>query len=131
MKLNFDPLAVLLPNLVKPASAPPRNTSTLNTFQLEQETAVKQGNKSDLGLQLLDAFNPGLGQSAAVALENVKVTPDSDLRVYVFRAVARPFGYNAPLRAVLNDDGRQKTTTYKEWAMNNPRWQAMRGPIEP
>ncbi len=119
MKLNFDPLAVLLPNLVKPASAPPRNTSTLNTFALEQKIAGDSGSKSDLGLQLLEVFNPGLGQSAAVALENVKVTPDSDLRVYVFRAVARPFGYNAPLRAVLNNEGNQKKTIYEEWTIND------------
>ncbi len=116
MKVNFDPLKFLFPNLTKPSSVPPRNT-----FALERKISTSFNRRSDVGLQLLGAFNAELRQSVVEALGNAKVTPDSDLHAYAFRAIARPFGYNAPLRAITTTDRNNVTNiTYQEWNILDP-----------
>jgi hypothetical protein len=116
MKVDFDPLKFLFPNLTKPASVSPRNT-----LALERNIVRSFNRRSDIGLQLIGTINTSLRQSIAETLSNVKVTPDSDLHVYVFRAIARPFGYNAPLRSVTTTDRNRVTRiTYEEWNINEP-----------
>ena len=110
-----DPLRGPMAGLTKRASVPPRNA-----LSLERSLARAFDARTDIGLQLAGAFDSKVRQSLPAALANVKVTPDSTVRAYTFRAVARPFGHNAPPRAVLQDGDNGKYTSYHEWTINDP-----------
>ncbi len=119
-----DPLKRAMVDLTKKASVPPRNA-----VSLDRDAARIFDARADVGLQVAEAFQPRLQQLLPVTLANVKVSPDSPVRAYVFRAVARPFGHNAPLKSKIVEtlDGGEipttKTTTvsYDEWTAADMR----------
>lgn len=114
---DADPLKNAMTGLAKPPSIPPRNAPNLR-----RHIRRSFDRRSDIGLQLAGTLDAGLRRVLPVALANVKVTLDTDVRAYVFRAVARPFGHNAQPRAVLidGDNGKYKYTTYAEWEIDDP-----------
>ena len=112
--LKSDPLQQVMGSLTKPPSVPPRNA-----LSLQRNVASTFAARADTGLQLAGTFDTGIRQSLPLALANVKVTPDSSVRAYVFRAVARPFGHNAVPRPVIQGDN-VKYTTYAEWQIDDP-----------
>lgn len=139
---NIESLFVL-PELPQPnvALQPPQNLSILsgegeatpplpsNGPQPEM-TSVRSSQwgmpspTADISLHLAGTLDTRLRQSLPVTLANVKVTPDSDIRAYVFRAVARPFGHNAPMRTIITttktERGNTTSTSYKEWEIQDP-----------
>jgi PKD repeat protein len=110
-----DPLQRVLSGLAAARSVPPRNTFFL-TRDPERLLARRT---SDAGVQVLKAFRSDLGETVAAALANVSVTASNPPRVYAFRAVARPFGHNAPPRPIRLDSGTRITIT-GEWSIDNP-----------
>jgi hypothetical protein len=133
-----DPLKSAMAGLTKLPSVPPRNALSLERDiarlfglePLEPPTGLRvRGVKAeitlpqstaDIGLQLTGTFDAGLRNTLPVTLANVRVTPDSDVHVYVFRAMARPFGYNAPQRTLVREGVKGKYTSYYEWKLDDP-----------
>jgi hypothetical protein len=109
---DSDPLARVLARLTRRASVPPRNT-----FSLDRSLTRLFDPSADTGLRLATAFDARLRQWLPVALENANGTGQSGIYVYVFRAVARPFGHNAPLRATITNG---QAITYDEWDIDDP-----------
>lgn len=108
-----DPLASPMDALTKPASIPPRNSQALGRSLGGGFSPV-----GDLGVQVATTLDTTLRESLPTTLANVQVTANSTLRAFAFRAVARPFGHNAPLRAIIM--ARNNPTTYKEWTTDDP-----------
>lgn len=120
-----DPLVTPIVHLTKRPSTPPRNSR-----YLQRSVARSFARKADTGLTMTGAFNEALRLPMTSALLNVKVTADSRIRVHAFRAVARPFGYNAPMRAKMY--GSSETglfTSYYEWDINDPQGLTEPGPM--
>jgi len=114
-----DPLLTPIFHLTKSPSIPPRSSR-----YLRRSVARSFARKADTGLTMTGAFNEALRIPMTSALLNVKVTADSPIRVHAFRAVARPFGYNAPMRAKMY--GSSETgmfTSYYEWDITDPQGQ--------
>lgn len=107
-----DPLASPMGALTKPASIPPRNSQTL-----DRSLAGGFSQTGDLGVQVASTLDARLRESLPATLANVQVTADSSLRAFAFRAVARPFGHNAPLRAIVTT---KQPTRYEEWTTDDP-----------
>ncbi len=105
---NTDPLQQTLLGLVKTASQPPRNT-----LNLVRDLSSAFGNGADNGLQLGAIFDDRLARSLPAAMAGVRAAPDGNFHAYAFRAMARPFGYNAPLKPILNDAG--LVIDHEEW----------------
>lgn len=114
-----DELRGVIPELIKPASIPPRNS-----LQLAQDVGTSFSARADTGLQLAGAFQPTLRGSVQTAMKNVVVTRRNPIRAYALRAKAAPFGHNAPLKsAVLDNDPNDvlfarrtgKSVEYSEW----------------
>jgi hypothetical protein len=108
----LDPLDRVMSRLTRPPSIPPRNALSL-TRDLKS-TFSKQ---ADIGLQVASLLDPKIEKTLPATLTGVKVTPGSDLHVYVFRGVARPFGHNAQPRPDYFDNG---ITVTGEWAIDDP-----------
>ena len=106
---DTDPFKRLLSRLTTPASIPPRNT-----YNLDRNLARLFNKSADTGLKLTSTFEPRLRQSLPVALENASGTEESNVRVYAFRALAHPFGHNAPQQAIITPG---EPITYKEWEL--------------
>ena len=109
-----DPLERVMSSLTKRASVPPRNA-----LNLDRNLQRAFDPKADIGLQIAVLLDAKLARALPVTLNSVKVTPDSDLHVFVFRSVARPFGHNALPRPERLDDKRKITIT-EEWSIDNP-----------
>jgi hypothetical protein len=117
-----DPLVKAIAGLTKPASVPPRNSASL-----DRDIARIFATRADAGLQVAGTFQTNIQQSLPAVLANVTVAPDSPVRAYAFRAVARPFGHNAPLKSRIEElnsstgGTSSKTTTihYDEWTYSD------------
>lgn len=108
--IKGDPLAGLLPGLLKAPSRPPPTPhhlarSLAQAFTLEAEA----------GLQTLSALRPELNFTVKTALANAQVIAPNSIRVYALRVKAAPFGHNAPLKPMLNAQGRVVGT--EEWPL--------------
>ena len=110
-----DPLQRVLSGLAAARSIPPRNTFFLNR---DPERLLAR-RTSDAGVQVLKAFRSDLGEMVPAALANVSVTASNPPHVYAFRAVARPFGHNAPARPIRLDNV-TRIPVYGEWSIDNP-----------
>jgi predicted phage baseplate assembly protein len=91
-------LADLIVPLAKPASLQPANSTQLGRTAAQGFTRT-----ADNVPQLLVAFKPSLHETLYLAWGNAAVNPcSSPLKsVHVFRLVASPFGYNAPVKMAL------------------------------
>jgi predicted phage baseplate assembly protein len=111
----FDKLGTakegIINNLLKPASIPPANASRLglslgDTYKCESEIAP----------QLLKTLKPQLKDTLYIAWQNTPVTDKSPLQsTEALRVKAAPFGANAPLKPVYDEQGR--ILGYEEWAI--------------
>ncbi len=111
----FDKLGTakegIINNLLKPASIPPANASKLglslrDTYKCESEIAP----------QLLKTLKPQLKDTLYIAWQNTPVTARPDLQsTEALRVKATPFGANAPLKPVYDEQGR--ILGYEEWAI--------------
>lgn len=135
-KCPFDKLGTadegLLNNLLKPASIPPANASRLglslkDTYKCE----------SDIAPQLLKTLKPQLKDTLYTAWQNTPVTNKSSLQsTQALRVKAAPFGANAPLKPVYDEQGR--ILGYEEWGITDTITTSLRlstpyiiGAIEP
>jgi predicted phage baseplate assembly protein len=91
-------LADLIVPLAKPASLQPANSTQLGRTAAQGFTPT-----ADNIPQLLVAFKPSLHETLYLAWGNAEVNPSSSplTSVHVFRLVASPFGYNAPVKMAL------------------------------
>ena len=113
-----DPLKKIVIGLTKKASVPPRSA-----VSLERDATRIFDARADVGLQIAGTFQPKLQESLPATLANVRAAPDSPVRAFVFRAVARPFGHNAPLKSRIvetssttgNTSSKTTTVHYDEW----------------
>ena len=120
MKTGGDSLKKAIAGLTKPASVPPRSAASLNR-KIERIFATR----ADVGLQLAGTFQANLQPVLPTTLANVTVAPDSPVRAYVFRAVARPFGHNAPKKSKIDEAygelSKTITVSYDEWTAGDMR----------
>ena len=94
-------LGGLLGPLRLPPSVPPANSASLAR---SASTAFQAG--SDTSIGMLAAADPRLSAQLYTALSTVDLTPTSPLRdVQAMRVTAMPFGANAPLKPVVNNQG--------------------------
>jgi predicted phage baseplate assembly protein len=101
----------LLGPLRLPPSVPPANSAALVR---STRRAFQAG--SDASIGLLAAADPRLSAQLYAALSAVDLTPTPPLRdVQAMRVTAAPFGANAPLKAVTNDQG--VVTDHVEWPL--------------
>lgn len=113
-----DPLRKVMIGLTKKASVPPRNA-----ISLDRNMARIFDTRADTGLQIAGSFQTGLQASLPLTLANVKVTPASSIRAYVFRATARPFGHNAPLKSrIVETSSSTGSTLLKTTTVNYDEW---------
>jgi len=106
-------LGSLLVPLLKPASLQPANT-------LRLDRSVKQAFSfsSDIHPQLLTVLNPALGTTLYTAVSNAQITQASALEsAQALRVKSAPFGHNAPLKPVFDDNG--KLIGQEEWPLSN------------
>jgi hypothetical protein len=112
---SADPLRSVMAGLTKKPSLAPRSPQAI-----DRDLSRVLAKEADTGLQLTGALSAGLAEALPAALAGVTASPRSKVRAHVFRAVARPFGHNAPARAVLNDTGETSYTSYAEWTLTDP-----------
>jgi hypothetical protein len=106
---SSDPLVQAVVGLVKPGSVPPRNTASL-----DREIKAAFAENTDIGLQVAGALQADLKQSLPTALAGAEVALKSTVKAYVFRVVAKPFGYNAPLKMSISESVRCDEWTNKD-----------------
>lgn len=101
-----------LRRLTAPPTLPPRNQ-----LRLTRSTAQAFNPASDFAPKVLTRLLPTLKKSFYPAWRNTPVTAPAMLEnVYKFGVKASPFGHNAPLRIVYDDNGRPIGT--EEWPLN-------------
>ncbi len=95
--IEGDPLAAILPGLIKSPSRPPRTE-----HYLARSLAQAFAREAEAGLQTLSALKPELNATVKAALAHAQVTGSNSIRVYALRVKAGPFGNNAPKRTMYN-----------------------------
>ncbi len=107
----LDRLYTLLPGLSKPPSEQPANAQ-----RLSRDTQAIFSEQSDLSPKLLANFNPALRPQLYSAWGSSEVSASLELEsVQALRTKAAPFGSNAPLKPIYDDEGR--VTGYEEWPL--------------
>lgn len=89
-----EPLAnpvELIKELTLQPSRQPRNA-----LRLRRKLADQFSKKAGAGYRTVGSFSPQLRETLPLAAANARVTPDSELKVYVLRVEASLFGHNAP-----------------------------------
>jgi PKD repeat protein len=110
----FEKLDKLLEPLTRKPSLQPFNRQRL--VRSPQQTFKCQ---SDMPSRLLATLQPNLSNSLYQAWANLPITEPTQVKVYILRTKASPFGHNAPLRPVSYDEGR-RMVVYDEWGIDNP-----------
>ena len=108
--LQASPLANLgatLDRLALPPSLQPANSQ-----RLPRTVARTFAPQADIAPRLLAAFRPSAASTLYEAWANVG-TPPSRVKAYALRAKASVFGHNAPLKPLLDANGR--VVGYEEW----------------
>jgi predicted phage baseplate assembly protein len=101
----------LIDRLLKPPSHPPANAQRLGRTVTGTFTPA-----SDIAPQLLATLKPELKDTLYSAWKGTQLTPPSKLQsVEALRVKAAPFGHNAPLKPVYDNQGR--VIGYEEWAI--------------
>jgi predicted phage baseplate assembly protein len=118
---NQSPLDTLVGSiapLTKPPAEHPRNA-----LQLPRSRSQVFAPQTDSVPALLTAFHPEIDRHIYQALKAAAVTPDPAIRVHAFRVQASPFGYNAPPKPILDNQGRTLGT--EEWPLSGSTTIAM------
>ncbi|HET8629699.1 MAG TPA: putative baseplate assembly protein [Thermomicrobiales bacterium] len=96
-----------------PPSQPPPNA-----LRLARQTRQVYAPQSDTSVQLLQALNRRLAPVLYSALANATVTPPAALQdVSALRVKAAPFGHNAPLKPIYDENGR--VDHWEEWPLGD------------
>jgi Baseplate J-like protein len=105
-------------DVVKQLQLPP-SLQPRNTQKLERSVSQAFTRQSDIHPQMLMNFSPILASTLYSAIVNAPTTssPPQLPEVQALRVKAAPFGHNAPLQPVFNDQGR--IATHKEWLLVN------------
>jgi predicted phage baseplate assembly protein len=103
----------LLDQLALPPAQHPRRA-----VDLVQDVRKTLSPSSDAAPQLLSMFKPALRSQLYVAISNAQITSTAPVEVHAFRVHAAPFGHNAPLEAVFDENG--KLVTHREWTLQKP-----------
>lgn len=99
-----DPSFVSAINLVGPLSTPPADHPA-NSVQLPRRASATYQLNTDTTPALLQAFNPQLGERLYEGMKSAQVTPPLTGEFHALRVQAAPFGHNAPLRPITNEQG--------------------------
>lgn len=97
--------------LIKPPTLPPRNP-----LRLTRSTAQTFSPGTDFAPKLLTKLLPSLKSSFYTALRNTPVTASAALESsHKFAVKASPFGHNAPLKIIYDEEGRPDG--FEEWGL--------------
>ena len=108
-------------NLVTTAPFIPLPSQPISSYQI---SSYILDNHSDLSYSILSSIYPGLNPAALhQASTNIQVPKESP-KVYVFRQIARPFGYNAQPRPVKYHS-EINLMEYGEWLVDDPLNQSL------
>jgi len=104
----------IIRKLKLPPSLQPRNTQ-----RLERTVSQAFTQQSDIHPQLLVNFSPILQSTLYRAIVNMPTTtsPPKLPEVQALRVKAAPFGHNAPLKPILNNNG--VAVDHEEWALGD------------
>lgn len=89
--VNEDPAVKLIKDLTLPPTVQPASALRLKRHITNQFKA-----KAETGYMTVGAFTPLLRDTLATASSNIKVTPDSNIKIYALRVKASLFGNNHP-----------------------------------
>lgn len=103
----------MLERLALPPAQHPRSA-----VNLVQDVRTTLNPNSDAAPQLLSVFKPALRSQLYAAIANAQVASTTPIEVHAFHVHAAPFGHNAPLDAVFDDDG--KPVVRREWTLQKP-----------
>jgi predicted phage baseplate assembly protein len=104
-------LRAMLGDLGKPVSIPPANA-----LRLARNVAASFAASSDTLPRLIARLEPSLAPVLYAAWKNSVVTPADPGTVYALRIKAAPFGHSAPLKPVLDEQGR--VVGQEEWPLD-------------
>lgn len=104
-------LQTILGDLGKPPSIPP-----VNATRLPRDLDKSFAPDSDNLPRLISTLEPSVAPGLYTAWKNIPVAPVDPTAIHAFRQKAAPFGYNAPLRPVIDDSG--KVIGQEEWPLN-------------
>lgn len=104
-------LQTILGDLGKPPSIPP-----VNATRLPRDFDKSFAPDSDNLPRLISTLEPSVAPGLYTAWKNIPVAPADPTTIYAFRQKVAPFGYNAPLRPVVDDSG--KVIRQEEWPLN-------------
>lgn len=103
-------LETMLADLGKAPSIPPANA-----VRLVRNVAKSFAPTSDTLPRLIASLVPSAAPTIYAAWNNIAVVPADPSEVYALRLKVAPFGYNAPLKAVVDVDGR--VIGQEEWPL--------------
>jgi predicted phage baseplate assembly protein len=90
--------------LVAPLSVPPADHPA-NSVQLNRSVSATYQSTTDTTPALLEAFNPQVAKQLYAGLKSSVVTLPLTGEFHALRVQAAPFGHNAPLRPITNEQG--------------------------
>ncbi|WP_124948159.1 putative baseplate assembly protein [Sulfurirhabdus autotrophica] len=104
-------LGSMLVDLGKAPSLPPPNATNL-----ARNVSRSFAPSSDTLPRLIASLVPSAASTLYAAWNNVAVAPVDPSEVYALRLKVAPFGYNAPLKAIVDEDGR--VIGQEEWPLD-------------
>ena len=105
----------LLQGIIAPLAKAP-SLQPANSQRLQRAITGALGPRSDLAPQLLASLQPRIADAMYAAWSNTVVEPPVALELYALRVKAAPFGYNAPLKPILDEEGVARD--YEEWPLS-------------